>query len=291
MTRILVRLAVGLTALAVGVVGVALALGARERWTPIAPQCTATANGDTASLAVDQTANAALIAAVAERRELPARAVTIALATALQESKLRNIDYGDRDSIGLFQQRPSQGWGTVEEIMDPVYATKKFFSALVTVPDYEALPITEAAQAVQRSAFPLAYADHEETARRFASALTGHSPAGLACHLPPAETPGSLDELAANLTSAFGKGVGVASEPPSSVDDAGQPAGGHLTAVAPTDREGWAVAAWAVAHADAERITAVEAGSLRWERTWGEWRDRTDPTQLPAGETVIYLAE
>jgi hypothetical protein len=290
MSRILVRVTVAVAALAIAVVGVTVALGARERWAPIVRACEATANGYTSSLAVDQTANAALIAAIAERREVPARAVTIALATALQESRLRNIDYGDRDSIGLFQQRPSQGWGTVEEIMDPVYATKKFFSALVKVPNYENLPITEAAQAVQRSAFPLAYADHEETARRFASALTGHSPAGLACHLPPAESPGSPEDLAANLTSAFGKRLGVATEPPSAVDDDAQPAGGRLTAVAPTEREGWAVAAWAVAHAHAERITAVEAGSLRWERTWGEWRERTDPSALPPGETLIDLA-
>ena len=77
-------------------------------------------------LDADQADNAALITAVTVRRELPARAATIALATAVQESKLRNIDYGDRDSLGLFQQRPSQGWGTPEQVTDPVYSTNAF---------------------------------------------------------------------------------------------------------------------------------------------------------------------
>ena len=103
----------------------------------------------------EQAENASLIAAIAIERGLPARAVSIALATAFQESKLVNIDYGDRDSLGLFQQRPSQGWGTAEEILDPVYSTNAFYDALVQVDGYEDMEITEAAQQVQRSAFPV----------------------------------------------------------------------------------------------------------------------------------------
>ena len=117
------------------------------------------------------------ITALALRRGLPARAATIALATAIQESKLRNIRYGDRDSVGLFQQRPSQGWGTVEQILDPEYSTDKFYDALVKVDDWESGTITVVAQKVQRSSYPEAYADHEQEGRILASALAGHSPA------------------------------------------------------------------------------------------------------------------
>jgi hypothetical protein len=290
MSRTFVRVTVAVVVFAVVVVGVAVALGLRETGRPISPECWATANESTSSLDVEQTENAALIAAIAEQRGLPARAVTIALATAFQESWLRNIDYGDRDSIGLFQQRPSQGWGTVEEILDPVYAANKFFSELEKVPGYLDLPVTEAAQAVQRSAFPLAYADHEPMARRFASALTGHSPAGLACLLNPAATPGSLEELSSALTADFDGRYGLAPDPDHPVDDAGRPlGGGTLTVVGPSEREGWAVAAWAVAHAETLRIAAVRAGAVRWERTWGEWREADDP--LAAGETVIELSD
>ena len=115
---------------------------------------------------------AGLITAIAVQRGLPARAASIALATAYQESDLRNLDGGDRDSAGLFQQRPSQGWGTLEEVRDPVHATNAFYDALAKVDGYEQLEITEAAQEVQRSGFPDAYADHEADARALASALT-----------------------------------------------------------------------------------------------------------------------
>ena len=106
---------------------------------------------------------------------------SIALATAFQESKLRNIDYGDRDSVGLFQQRPSQGWGSPEQLMDPDFATNAFYDELVEVDGYEELRITEAAQRVQRSGYPEAYEEHAEGARALASALTGWSPARFTC--------------------------------------------------------------------------------------------------------------
>src|SRR5919107_1364333 len=79
----------------------------------------------------------------------------------MQESTLRNINYGDRDSLGLFQQRPSQGWGTPAQVLDPVYSTKTFLDRLLAVPGWERLPVTVAAQTVQRSAFPDAYAKWE----------------------------------------------------------------------------------------------------------------------------------
>ena len=114
---------------------------------------------------------------------MPARAASIALAAAYQESDLRNLGGGDRDSAGLFQQRPSQGWGTLDEVRDPVHATNAFYDALAKVDGYEQLEITVAAQEVQRSGFPDAYADHEADARTLASALSGNSPEGFSCRL------------------------------------------------------------------------------------------------------------
>ena len=126
---------------------------------------------------------AGLITAIAVQRGMPARAASIALAAAYQESDLRNLGGGDRDSAGLFQQRPSQGWGTLEEVRDPVHATNAFYDALAKVDGYEQLEITVAAQEVQRSGFPDAYADHEADARTLASALSGNSPEGFSCRL------------------------------------------------------------------------------------------------------------
>ena len=112
----------------------------------------------------EQARNASVIVATGERMRIPVRGWVIAVATALQESGLINIRGGDRDSLGLFQQRPSQGWGTPEQIMNPDYAAGKFYERLLTVPGWERLPLTEAAQAVQRSAYPDAYAKHEARA-------------------------------------------------------------------------------------------------------------------------------
>jgi hypothetical protein len=123
-----------------------------------------------------QVAFAKLIDEIAVARGLPGRATLIALMTALQESQLLNLDYGDRDSIGLFQQRPSAGWGTVTQILDPRYAANAFFGGsepptppgLVDIDNWPSMTYTEAAQAVQVSAFPDAYARHEQTARAIA---------------------------------------------------------------------------------------------------------------------------
>ncbi|NEC76606.1 hypothetical protein, partial [Streptomyces rochei] len=158
-----------------------------------APGCkvvSAEDGGKTYEFTPEQAVNAATITAVGTARNLPERAVTIALATALQESTLRNLDHGDRDSLGLFQQRPSQGWGTPEEIMDPAYSAGMFYDHLVEVPDYTRLPLTVAAQRVQRSGFPDAYAKHEPDAALLAAALTGRSAATLTCEGRPAATRG-----------------------------------------------------------------------------------------------------
>jgi hypothetical protein len=160
-----------------------------------AEECTVTVDGQEVELSIEQAEHASLITAIAVRRGLPARAASIALATAYQESDLYNVEYGDRDSVGLFQQRPSQGWGSPDEILDPVYSTNAFYDALVEVEGYESMDITVAAQEVQRSAFPNAYANHEDNARAIASALAGHSPGAFTC-----EVSDDVDESDPSLT-------------------------------------------------------------------------------------------
>jgi hypothetical protein len=230
-------------------------------------RCSATVGAETFELTPTQTANAALISAVAVSRGLPARAASIAIATAIQESRLENIDYGDEagpDSRGLFQQRPSQGWGTEEQILSPLYATGAFYDALVQVPGYETLPITEAAQTVQRSAYPEAYADHEPEGRAFASALTGNSPEALDCVLR--EPVGAGDPLA--VATAADEVFGPL---PGSVD-------GNTLTLNVAGTTGWAVAQWAVANASASDITSVSYSGREWGRADGGWTATTsDP--------------
>jgi hypothetical protein len=256
-------------------------------------RCTATVDGTAWELSADQADNAALIALTAVERGLPARAATIGLATALQESRLINIDYGDRDSIGLFQQRPSQGWGTVEQIMDPVYSTGRFYDGLERVPGYTELAVTEAAQAVQRSAFPEAYAQHEPRSRAWASALTGWSPAAVHCDLDPAAGAGDPDVVVARVQRDLGGTVSTAVD--GSADGAGGPvvlldtAGLTAASGGDAERSGWAVAQWAVAAAEALGAESVEVGDARWERGGTGWQDGA-PDPLPAGTVAIALA-
>lgn len=158
--------------------------------TKVTQGCLATSAEGTAFLSPEQSKWAAIIVAESIRRDLPARAATIALATAMQESSLRNIDYGDRDSVGLFQQRPSQGWGTVEQIMDAWYSSGKFYEALVKVKDWQTGDINDVAQKVQRSGVPEGYRKHVPEAKVLASVLTGHTAAGLSCALREDATPG-----------------------------------------------------------------------------------------------------
>ncbi|MFJ8392127.1 C40 family peptidase [Streptomyces sp. NPDC094144] len=119
----------------------------------------------------DQVPNAKTIQATGVAMNIPARGQVVALATALQESGLRNLIYGDRDSLGLFQQRPSQGWGTANEILDPVHSSTKFYEGLEKVSGWESLSVTQAAQAVQRSGFPEAYAKWEPLATALQKAI------------------------------------------------------------------------------------------------------------------------
>ncbi len=120
-------------------------------------------------LTSEQVEHARLIIGIGRGGGFDDDAIRIALMTALQESSLRNLEHGDRDSVGLFQQRPSQGWGEPRELTDPVFATKSFYGinpavenpGLEQIPGWRSMSPTEAAQAVQRSAFPSAYEQWE----------------------------------------------------------------------------------------------------------------------------------
>lgn len=125
----------------------------------------------------EQIRNAAIIVDIGREMKMPKRALIIAVATAMQESSLTNHGHlganNDHDSLGLFQQRPSQGWGTPKQIMDPRYAARKFYEKLMKVKRWWELPLTKAAQAVQVSAYPNRYADDEEDAKLIVNELLG----------------------------------------------------------------------------------------------------------------------
>ncbi|MGW1974189.1 C40 family peptidase [Streptomyces sp. NPDC001889] len=127
-------------------------------------------------LPAEQIPHAKTIVATGISLGVPERGQVVALATALQESRLRNLDYGDRDSLGLFQQRPSMGWGNPEQIRDPVYSSTKFYEGLLKVSGWQQMTITQAAQAVQKSGFPDAYAQWEPLSRALQQAIVAILP-------------------------------------------------------------------------------------------------------------------
>ena len=281
------RTAVALLAtLGVAVAGVVVVLDRLDGGPVLTERCAASSGGTSWYLSPAQADNAALITSVSVRRALPARAATIAIATALQESKLLNLDHGDRDSVGLFQQRPSQGWGTVAQILDPVYSTNAFYDGLVKVPGYEGLEITDAAQKVQRSGFPEAYAAHEAQARAWASALTGYTPATVTCELRPAGAPGSADAVAARVTRDLGDVPVVAGADGVLTLDAGALGSGSADDDA---RRAWALAQWSVAVADGLDLDAVATADQLWTRAEATWSPSgSDP--VPPGEVRLTLA-
>ena len=148
---------------------------------PSGPPCQVTTTSGTYPLDREQATNAIAITTVAQSLGMPHHAVTVAVAAALQESGLHNLTHGDRDSLGIFQQRPSQGWGTPGQLLQPRYAAQAFLSRLAQIDGWASLPVTDAAQRVQRSATPNAYAKWEPEARAIARATTGELPGALSC--------------------------------------------------------------------------------------------------------------
>ena len=157
--------------------------------------------------------------------------------------------------------------------MDPYHATNAFYDALVKVPGYESLPITEAAQQVQRSAYPGAYAQHEAMARSFASALTGHTAQGLDCSLRKPTAAGNAGLVQQRLAADFGTIPATAA--------------GSTVTVSAADTQAWAVAQWAVANAKALSITEVRVAGQGWTRLSNNGWQAAD---APAGQVTITVA-
>ena len=272
--------------------------------------CTAEVDGHTVEVDLEQAENAALITAISIERGMPARAASIALATAYQESKLYNIDYGDRDSVGLFQQRPSQGWGTVAQLMDPVYATNAFFDALQDVDGYETMAITVAAQEVQRSAFPDAYADHEQDGRALASALTGNSPRALWCDVPgdAGEASDEIDEsglvdrasvVRRDLEARFGP-LSLGGFEPGGVSSGHMEGSAHYEGRAidvffrpinaDNRKRGWAMASYLVANADRLEVRTIIFDDRIWHagsRSGDGWTDYRVPSSSGGDQAIL----
>lgn len=310
MTRLGRAVVAGLAVLLV-IVGVGVLLD-RDGGSPFfgSHGCTAEVDGLVVDLTLDQAENAALITAIAIQRGLPARAASIALATAYQESKILNIEHGDRDSVGIFQQRPSQGWGSVPEILDPVHSINAFYDALVEVEGYEAMEITVAAQAVQRSAYPDAYADHEADGRALASALTGNHEAAFWCDTPgDAEEAGDrLDDaglvrraatVRGELESVFGP-LSLGGFQPGGVSSGHMEGSAHYEGRAvdvfvrpinaDNQKRGWAIAHYLVAQADRLSINTIIFDDRIWRagsRSDDGWTDYRVPSSSRGDRAIL----
>jgi len=249
---------VGILVLAV-VVLIALGLGlyvwlrGHELTAPVPGQqrCVATASNHSVVVDLEQAHYTSIIVGLSVKRRLASRAASIAMATVYQETGIRNLDHGDRDSVGLFQQRPSQGWGTAKQLQDPYYATGKFYDALVKIKNWETDDINDVAQKVQRSGYPEAYRDHEADARVLASTLTGHSPAGFSC-LEREGNPGRPTALVKSIEKTFGK---VSDQIEDKV----------ITIEADSDALAWAYAGHALANSKLYGVVLIKVGGRQWQ--------------------------
>lgn len=236
--------------------------------------------GTAVPLDAEQVANAATITAVGLRRGVPQRGLVVALATAWQESKLENLSGGDRDSIGLFQQRPSQGWGKPEQIADPRYAANAFYTALLKVKGWEKMRVTDAAQEVQRSAHPEAYEKWVDESEIMARALSGEATGAVACTVTEASShgPEAAKTLGASVKLDWGdvRTADVA----------------DLIGVALKVREpktGWQYAHWMVAHAQDHGVKRVVFNDMEWTAKSGGWSRVTQRGGTGAQQVVAEV--
>ena len=253
----------------------------------VIPGCQAGSGANAIGLDFGQAADAAIIAGVAARDRLPREALTVAYATALQESKLENLTYGDRDSVGIFQQRPSEGWGSTAQLEDPAYAAGAFFNALAKIPGYAKLPVDVAAQDVQRSADGAAYQQYAQTGAALATAFTA-TPHAVTCWYAPAAQAASegvsakLNLGAANRGLADAFGHSRADGPVISVTRA-RSRGSEVIKAAHGD--GWVVANWLVSNASSYGITQVSYGGYRW--TAGLFETSWQAASGSAGKGIV----
>lgn len=234
---------------------------------PWEERCEARVTGEVVHVDLEQAHNASIITGVAWQRGLIPRASSIALATAYQESGLHNLAYGDRDSLGLFQQRPSQDWGTPEQVMDPHYAANAFYRVMEKQRDWQTRDLGDVAQAVQRSGYPDAYDRHVPNARRLASSLTGETPASFSCAMrssAPADPEGLVTFLTKTLPA----------------DEVASTDGRTVTVKAANLRGTWQAAHTAVANAGRYGVTKVTVSSQTWTPSWlfpSTWQGPKDP--------------
>lgn len=224
--------------------------------------CTAGTGRGAVALDPQQAQIAATIAGVAHRLGMPSRALTVAYATAMQETHMHDPAYGDLDSVGVFQQRPSQGWGPASKLIDPVYASTRFFRALAQVPGYRQMPVYKAAQAVQHSADGYAYQQYQALAAHLTTAFTG-APRAVWCW--PAANPAGKAQLSSArraIVEAFGP---LPASRSAATGDAPS-----LLVRAPRSSLGWSVAAWLVTHAGRYRLHQVRYAGFRWPAPAGQ---------------------
>ncbi len=253
---------------------------------PPPPGCQAGSGVQAITLDTDQAAIAATIAGVAARRHLPPRAVTIALAAALQESKLHNLAYGDRNSVGIFQQRPSEGWGPAADLENPIYATTKFFAALTHIRGYTAMPVSDAAQAVQHSADGSAYAQWTQLAGQLAGYFTGQSPHGVSCWFTPAAT-ANLAGAVQRVAQTFGPSGRKAVVARVTLTRSGKKGTESSAVLHVRQASAWTVADWLVAHAQDYGLRQVRYAGYVWKAANGSmgWQRASTPTS-PSGKNA-----
>lgn len=254
------------------VIGLGVSLWFGVRWIadrfqvvlPLTDQCAAHVNGQTVSITVEQAGNASIIVAEAQRRQLAPRASSIALATAYQESGIRNLDHGDLDSLGLFQQRPSQDWGTPEQIMDPWYASGRFYEALVKIPGWHDADLNDIAQRIQISAYPEAYRKHVPNARLLASALTGETPASFGC-VVGAGAVAQPEQVKVMLERAFENRVKIVSD------------GKTLNVQTDNPQILWSATQLTIANSAINGVSSAQIGEARWTRDGTRWQGIAGP--------------
>lgn len=260
---------IGIAVLVVVVAATGLFFGVRAAWNkligPPDPNCSFAQFTTT----TDQAATASEMTAVVIRRKLPERAAVLVLAAGLQESKLRNISAGDgdRDSVGVLQQRPSQGWGTAARLADPGYATGRFLDRLVKNPRWKTDDLSTVIQKVQVSADGSLYGQHEEQAQAMADALTGATTRAISCSFPKPDVVAAARVVAAQVHAELGIATPTVS-------------GSDITAPGAS----WATAGWFLANADRLGIDEVRCGGARWQRG-KKWR--TDAGVGKAGVVAV----
>jgi hypothetical protein len=238
-----------------------------ERCTVVNPE------GDAVTLTKEQSRMSSIIIAASFERELPERAATIALATAYQESGIRNLDHGDRDSLGLFQQRPDPKyeWGTADQIMDPWYSSQRFYDELVKFPGWESVDINDQAQKVQRSGFPEAYRKHVGNATALAAAGRGSTQQAITCvnNTDPVADASPIEEVLSVVP-----GVEFTVE------------GNEVRISADDEQHLWAAAQLAMLNTYTAGVTRVQVGEADWslgDAAWG-----TDGEAEP-GAAIVTL--